>query len=165
MGVVLVASGEKITGDSNLIDPNTQPQKKTLGVGWALYSSAGFGVMFWLLGIRLVPMLGAIPSVWIIRLTGVVATTVIIMAARTSLAPPAKRDAPWILGIGVLDTSAYAFNNFGMKLEQISVVSVLASLYGAVTVALAALILKERVSRLQWLGITCIFAGIILISR
>jgi drug/metabolite transporter (DMT)-like permease len=52
-----------------------------------------------------------------------------------------------------------------MQLEQISVVSVLASLYGAVTVGLAALILHERVSRLQWFGIFSIFVGIILISR
>jgi drug/metabolite transporter (DMT)-like permease len=51
-----------------------------------------------------------------------------------------------------------------MKLELISVVSVLASLYGAVTVLLATLILKEPVSRIQWFGITAIFAGIILIS-
>ena len=34
----------------------------------------------------------------------------------------------WILGIGILDTGAYVFNNYGMRLEQISVVSVLASL-------------------------------------
>jgi drug/metabolite transporter (DMT)-like permease len=52
-----------------------------------------------------------------------------------------------------------------MQLEQVSVVSVLASLYGAVTVGLAALILREPVSRLQWLGIFSIFVGIILISR
>ena len=81
------------------------------------------------------------------------------------MALPAKKDTPWILGIGILDTSAYVFNNFGMKLEQISVVSVLASLYGAVTVALAALILKEPVSKMQWLGIVLIFVGVVLISR
>ena len=65
----------------------------------------------------------------------------------------------------MLDTSAYVFNNYGMLREQTSVVSVLASLYGAVTVALAAVILKEKVSASQWLGITAIFIGIILISR
>ena len=80
-------------------------------------------------------------------------------------APPSKKDSPWILGVGILDTSAYLFNNLGMQLEQVSVVSVLASLYGAVTVGLAALILREPVSRLQWLGIFSIFVGIILISR
>ena len=88
-----------------------------------------------------------------------------ILIARSSLAPPSKKDSPWILGVGILDTSAYLFNNLGMQLEQVSVVSVLASLYGAVTVGLAALILREPVSRLQWLGIFSIFVGIILISR
>ncbi len=165
VGVVLVAHGEKIPDDANTIDEQNQQQKKRLGVGWALYSAFGFGVMFWLLGIRIVPMMGAAASVWIIRLTSVLTTVLVILLARRSMAMPMHRDTPWILGIGVLDTSAYVFNNFGMKFEQISVVSVLASLYGAVTVALAALILKEPVSRLQWLGIISIFTGIVLISR
>ena len=138
VGVVLVARGEEIPDDANPIDEQTQPQKKNIGLGWALFSASGFGVMFWLLGIRIVPMMGAAPSVWIIRLTSVCAPLLVILARAGRWLPPAKRDAPWILGIGVLDTSAYVFNNFGMRLEQISVVSVLASLYGAVTVALAA---------------------------
>jgi drug/metabolite transporter (DMT)-like permease len=165
LGVIFVARGEEIPGDANPIDKKTQPGKKNLGVGWALFSAAGFGVMFWLLGIRVVPMMGAPPSVWIIRLTSVITTMLVIFAARRSMALPAKKDTPWILGIGILDTSAYVFNNFGMKLEQISVVSVLASLYGAVTVALAALILKEPVSKMQWLGIVLIFVGVVLISH
>jgi drug/metabolite transporter (DMT)-like permease len=164
-GVVLVARGELLPGDTNPINPDRQPQKKNLGLGWALYSAFGFGVMFWLLGIRIVPLSDAVPSVWVIRLTSVIATALVIVLARRSLAAPAKRDTPWILGIAVLDTSAYVFNNLGMRLEQISVVSVLASLYGAVTVGLAALILKERVSKMQWFGIVAIFAGIILITR
>jgi drug/metabolite transporter (DMT)-like permease len=45
------------------------------------------------------------------------------------------------------------------------VVSVLASLYGAVTVLLSTVVLCERMSRWQWLGIVGIFAGIALISR
>jgi drug/metabolite transporter (DMT)-like permease len=56
-------------------------------------------------------------------------------------------------------------NNFGMQREQVSVVSVLASLYGAVTVFLAAIFLREQVSRGQWAGIAFIFLGIFLISR
>jgi drug/metabolite transporter (DMT)-like permease len=42
---------------------------------------------------------------------------------------------------------------------------VLSSLYGAVTVALAAIFLREHISRWQWAGIVSIFAGIYLISR
>jgi drug/metabolite transporter (DMT)-like permease len=57
------------------------------------------------------------------------------------------------------------FSNRGMQMEQIAVISVLGSLYGAVTVALAAIFLRERISRLQLAGIVTIFAGILLISR
>ena len=88
-----------------------------------------------------------------------------MMAARQSKVLPPRRDAPWILGVGLLDTCAYMFNNYGMLHEQTSVVSVLASLYGAVTVALAALFLREKVSASQWAGIAAIFIGIMLISR
>jgi drug/metabolite transporter (DMT)-like permease len=52
-----------------------------------------------------------------------------------------------------------------MKMEQVAVISVLGSLYGAVTVGLAAIFLKEDVSRWQWLGIATVFLGIFLISR
>jgi drug/metabolite transporter (DMT)-like permease len=165
VGVVLVASGERIPEDANLLDEKAHRGKKNLGVGWALVSAIGFGVMFWLLGIRVVPALGAAPSVWTIRATSVCATLLVILLARHSMAPPSKRDVPWIFAVGLLDTSAYVFNNYGMQHEQVSVVSVLASLYGAVTVALAAILLHEHISRSQWLGISAIFAGVVLISR
>lgn len=164
-GVILVARGEHVADDANPIDGEMRPEKKRLGVEWALVSAAGFGVMFWLLGLRVVPLLGSAPSVWIIRLTSVLATAGVMLAIGVSRAAPLRRDIPWIFGVGLLDTSAYVFNNFGMLREQTSVVSVLASLYGAVTVGLAAVFLRESVSRMQWLGIAAIFAGIVMISR
>jgi drug/metabolite transporter (DMT)-like permease len=163
-GVIVVAHGETTFEDTESGDGPRLVEKRR-GIDWALFSAAGFGVMFWLLGIRVVPLLGGAPSVWMIRLTSFLLTALITLTARRSVAPPSLKDAQWILGIGALDTCAYVLNNLGMQREQISVVSVLASLYGAVTVALAALVLREPVSRLQWLGIGSIFAGIFLISR
>ncbi|HTZ33234.1 MAG TPA: DMT family transporter [Methylomirabilota bacterium] len=164
LGVVVVARGEAMPGDANPLD-DSRPAKKHLGVGWAVLSAIGFGVMFWLLGIRVVPMMGAAPSVWMIRVTSVITTAIVMLVARRPMKLPDLSANRWILGVGLLDTSAYVFNNFGMMREQVSVVSVLASLYGAVTVALAALVLKEEISRMQWAGIFAIFAGIVLISR
>ena len=88
-----------------------------------------------------------------------------VVSYRQPMTAPPPRDTPWILGVGLLDTLAYVLNNYGMQHEQTSVVSVLASLYGAFTVALAAVLLRESVSRSQWFGIAAIFAGIVLISR
>ena len=164
-GVVLVARGEHVEQDANPPDEATPSAKSRQGAEWALLSAVGFGVMFWLLGLRVVPMLGSAPSVWLIRLASVLATAAAMVTFGQSMAVPAGRDAPLIFGVGLLDTSAYVFNNFGMMREQTSVVSVLASLYGAVTVGLAAMFLRERVSPAQWVGIAAIFVGIVLISR
>jgi len=67
--------------------------------------------------------------------------------------------------MGLLDTGAFALSNRGMQMEQISIVTVLSSLYGAVTVLLAAIFLRERIALLQWAGIVAIFVGIVLIGR
>jgi len=164
-GAIVVARGEKTNEQASPAAGAVATARKGLGVGFALLSAVGFGVMFWLLGIRVVPILGGAPSVWVIRMTSFTLTVLVIVLTRRSLRPAGLRSTSWILGIGILDTSAYVFNNYGMQHEQVSVVSVLASLYGAVTVALAALILREPVSRMQWVGIAAIFAGIVVISR
>jgi drug/metabolite transporter (DMT)-like permease len=161
LGVVLVAGGEKIP-DANDAEGMRRSGK---GIGWALCSAIGFGFLFWLLGVRIVPTTGATQTVWLIRLMSSAVAAVLILAWRQPIAPPRGRVSVWILGMGLTDTGAFVMNNFGMKIEQVAVVSVLASLYGAVTVALAAIVLREHVSRWQWLGIVAIFAGIFLISR
>jgi drug/metabolite transporter (DMT)-like permease len=100
-----------------------------------------------------------------IRITSFVVTIVVMLITAKTIAPPALEVSPLLVAVGILDTSAYVFNNFGMLREQVSVVSVLASLYGAVTVGLAATLLRENVSRMQWVGMVAVFLGIWLISR
>jgi drug/metabolite transporter (DMT)-like permease len=136
------------------------------GVGWAIVSSLGFGILFWLLGTRVVPAVGFAASVWMIRLTSSVFTAVCLLLLRQPIAPPRNTSVvSLLLGMGALDTAAFVLNNRGMQLDQISVVSVLASLYGAVTVLLAAAFLREHLTKWQWLGIVAIFTGIVAISR
>src|SRR5260370_22473294 len=95
---------------------------------------------------------------------GVVAAMVSLLSKQPARRPRGK--VRWMaLGMGALDTSAFVLSNLGMKMEQVAVVTVLSSLYGAVTVGLAAIFLREHVSRWQWAGIITIFAGIFLISR
>jgi drug/metabolite transporter (DMT)-like permease len=164
-GVVAVARGEEVQSDADAGSQSSAGPKKQAGVGWAVTCGVTFGFFYWLLGKRIVPMLGSAPTVWIIRLTSVVVAAVAMLLTKQSIALPDRGTRKWILGVATLDTSAYVFGNYGMLQEQVSVVSVLASLYGAVTVGLAATILKEKISRLQWMGIVAVFVGIVLISR
>ncbi|PYU83582.1 MAG: hypothetical protein DMG50_07575 [Acidobacteria bacterium] len=161
LGVVVVAGGEK-TPDENDAEA---VRRSGRGIGWSIFSAVGFAVLFWLLGIRVIPRVGAIQTVWMIRLTSAVLTAAVILISKRSVRLP-RGEARWMaLGMGALDTSAFVLGNLGMKMEQVAVVTVLSSLYGAVTVGLAAVFLKEHVSHWQWAGIVTIFAGIFLISR
>jgi drug/metabolite transporter (DMT)-like permease len=161
VGVVVVAGGEK-TPDENDAEA---VRRSGRGIGWAMFSAVGFAVLFWLLGIRVIPRVGAIQTVWMIRLTSAVLAAVVILISKQPVRLP-RGEVRWMaLGMGALDTSAFVLSSLGMKMEQVAVITVLSSLYGAVTVGLAAIFLKEHVSHWQWAGIVTIFAGIFLISR
>jgi len=161
LGVVLVAGGEKTQDDSDA----QAVRRSGRGIGWAIFAAVGFALLFWLLGIRIISRVGAIQTVWMIRLTSTLLTAAATLVFKQPTRFP-RGEVRWMaLGMGVLDTSAFVLSNLGMKMEQIAVISVLGSLYGAVTVGLAAIFLREHVSRWQWTGIITIFAGIFLISR
>jgi drug/metabolite transporter (DMT)-like permease len=160
VGAVVVAGGEKTPDESD----DEAARRSGRGIGWAMLSAVGFAVLFWLLGIRVIPRVGASQTVWMIRLTSAALTTAVILVSKQSVRVP-RGEVRWmVLGMGVLDTSAFVRGNLGMKMEQVAVITVLGSLYGAVTVGLADIFPKERVSRWQWTGIVTIFAGIVLIS-
>ena len=160
LGIVMVARGEKAPHEDD-VEARARSGK---GTGWALCSALGFGVLFWLLGNRIVPRVGAPQTVWLIRLTCVFITGIILLVAKQSFGVPRGPVRWWVWGMGLLDTSAFVVSNRGMQLEQVAIVSVLGSLYGAVTVGLAAVFLREHVAKWQWAGIATIFAGILLIS-
>ena len=161
IGVVVVAGAEKASAGN----AGGAAQRNTRGIGWAIAASFGFAVLFWLLGTRIIPRVGAVQTVWMIRLTSTVVGVVLVYLAKQPMRPP-RGGARWMaLGMGAFDSAAFVMSNRGMQMEQIAVISVLGSLYGAVTVALAAIFLRERISWWQAAGIAAIFAGIFLISR
>jgi drug/metabolite transporter (DMT)-like permease len=161
VGVVVVAGGEK-TPDENDV---AAVQRSGKGIGWAIFASVGFAVLFWLLGVRIIPRVGAVQTVWMIRLTSMLLAAAVILVAKQPLRLP-RGEVRWmVLGMGAFDTGAFVLSNLGMKMEQVAVISVLGSLYGAVTVGLATIFVREHVSRWQWMGIVTIFVGIFLISR
>jgi drug/metabolite transporter (DMT)-like permease len=134
------------------------------GVGWAILASLSFGVLFWVLGFRAVPAIGGLASVWVIRLVTGATLGLVALPARQSIKLP-RGTIWWLLAtVGVLDTSAFLANNFALQWGPVSVVTVLASLFSAITVLLACVLLRERLARVQWVGIALILAGVALVN-
>jgi drug/metabolite transporter (DMT)-like permease len=134
------------------------------GVPWALGAAVGFGILFWVLGFRVMPVFGGFASVWIIRLTTFAVLSILVLPLRQPAAVPRGSTLWLIAGIGIMDTAAFVANNLALKYEEVAIASVLSSLYGAVTVLLAAMFLREKLEKTQWAGVILIFLGIALVS-
>jgi drug/metabolite transporter (DMT)-like permease len=173
-GVLLVAAGEapeparrarkKSPGAASTSSSGGNSGRRPTGIVCAAGAALGFAVLFWLLGTRIIPTTGAIATVWMIRLTGTAITLIVLLAQKIPLRVPNPRTGAQIYSMAFFDTAAFALSNLGMRIEQVAIVSLLGSLYGAVTVGLAAIFLRERIAPLQWSGIAAIFLGIVLMS-
>lgn len=134
------------------------------GAALAILAATGYGVMFWWLGFHVVPLVGSAVSVWVVRITTL--SVLVLVGVPTGKSLPLPRGNIWwfLLVVGLMDTFAFVANNAGLGTGHVAVVSVLASLYGAVTVLLSRIFLRERIDRTQWFGIFLIFVGVVLVS-
>ena len=69
-----------------------------------------------------------------------------------------------VMGAGVLDSLGFIAFNLGIELNPVSLVIPIAAAYPAVTMALAWILLKERLGRMQMVGITTVLGGVIAFS-
>jgi drug/metabolite transporter (DMT)-like permease len=83
-------------------------------------------------------------------------------AARVDLAPP-RSLLPALIAIGCLDVSGNAAYVVAAQIGRLDVAALLASLYPVTTVILAAVVLRERVTRLQVAAIAGAGLAIVLI--
>jgi drug/metabolite transporter (DMT)-like permease len=151
---------------SNRVYGPTSPAGRTFtpGIGWAFAASLGFGIIYWLLGFYITPVLGGIAPTWLFRLAPICLLAPLSALTHQSLRLP--RGYAWwlIIGVGILDTAAIIAGMLGLATGQVAIVSVLSSLYSVVTIVLAWLFLREKLHWSQWLGIIIILGGIVLVN-
>jgi len=99
----------------------------------------------------------------VIRLLAVTLVVVAAIVGRRSLQVPPDM-LPALVAIGTVDMVATAFYLAAIEVGPLAIAAVLAGLYPVVTVLLAALVLRERISRMHGLGIALAAIAIGLIS-
>lgn len=104
-----------------------------------------------------------LPLVWA-RLASMSLLLVVVFSLRQMAVPQGKRTWLFIIACGVMDALGNAFFVFAKQAGRLDVASTLSSLYPASTVILAFFFLRERLSRMQLLGVVITLAAIPLIA-
>jgi drug/metabolite transporter (DMT)-like permease len=132
-------------------------------IGLALVAAIAFGCYF------LLAHIGSRGGVaWLLALanvTGVIGVLVIAVALRSApVRPPSHADVLMLALAGVLEFAATGLYGLANRHGQLSVVAVAGSLYPVATVLLARAVLKERLVRLQAIGVSLALVGVALIA-
>ncbi|MEX2161643.1 MAG: DMT family transporter [Anaerolineales bacterium] len=134
---------------------------KPAGIGLAVLAGLGFGLFFTLLdqiseGVVFWPLVAS-------RLVAASLLAGYFILVRQPLVPSKP---PWglLLASGLLDVGGNFFFLQAVQTGRLDLSAVLVSLYPAVTVLLALLIAKERMSRVQAVGVLIALLAIVLIT-
>jgi drug/metabolite transporter (DMT)-like permease len=131
------------------------------GVGLALLAAVGFGFYFVLLDVAADE--SASWAVLVARLSSSSFAVGAALVAGVAHGLPRRLVLP-VLGVGLCDVGANVLFAVATTRGLVSVVSVLTSLYPAVTIALAAALLRERVGAVQLAGAGGVLAGAALLT-
>lgn len=142
-------------------DPVTALRSDRRVIAIALLAGVGFGVQFILFA-----QTGASSGFWPLlasRAASVSGLTVGALLTGHRLGPR-RADAGLIAGAGLFDVTANAVFLLAVREGLLSIVAVLSSLYPAGTVAMARVVLKERITTPQATGLALAAAGVVLIA-
>ncbi|HLJ81289.1 MAG TPA: DMT family transporter [Ktedonobacterales bacterium] len=131
------------------------------GIGLAVLAGCGFGCFFILIS-RVSPGTTFWPLA-MARLTAVCFLLISMRRQRQQILP-GMVVARLVLLTGILDAVGNAFFVLAAHSGRLDVAAILSSLYPAATVLLAAFVLRERVTRIQGIGILFVLVAIPMIS-
>jgi drug/metabolite transporter (DMT)-like permease len=127
----------------------------------AILAGLGFGIFFTALDIASPDRPGW--AVLAVRVGGVAVVAVALLITRPRLAAVSGSIAV-LLVIGFFDVLANALFAVASTKGVLPVVSVGGSMYPAFTIALATVVLRERLARIQWAGVVLALLGVALIA-
>jgi drug/metabolite transporter (DMT)-like permease len=171
IAIAIVISGVILTG----LTPENQETIQSQGssrkgrrisnvVLSALTASVFFGAAYVCLD-YVVTYFGSVFSIWLLRLGAVIFIFPYLLLTMKRSVLPTGGSWKWIAGMAVLDSAGFA----GLTLGYIyaggspAIVTTLSSMLGAVTTVLATLVYKDRLNRIQIVGIVILFLGVIIV--
>lgn len=131
------------------------------GLGLALGAGALFGVFFVCLSL---PSPDA--GLWPVPSSRIASSIVLVglALATTGGVSLGRRHRPTVTAIGALEVAAAVALLLALQRGPVAVAAVLASLYPVTTTFMAAVVLRERLDRLQGVGVALALVAVVLVS-
>jgi drug/metabolite transporter (DMT)-like permease len=142
-------------------DEDVTPHKFTAKVAWL---TVGSGVAFGL-NVVVIDQVPVEAKLWPLVLGRCAATVIVLLAAVVTANLTLERGTPLRLAVvgGVLDTVANVSTLIAVQSSMLALAGVLIGLYPAATVLLAILVLRERVTRWQAVGMVLALVAVAMI--
>jgi drug/metabolite transporter (DMT)-like permease len=166
LGVILVARQGENRGETAPADVSPQGAGRARTLGYAFAAGLGFACSL-TAGQYAAPHYGEIEGTWLARIFGLAAVTLLCLTGPDGGAARLGRYGRWwilLAVMGLLDSLALTAVIAAGHQPNAEIATVTSSAFGAVTVILARLFLKEAVAPMQWGGIVLIFAGVGVLS-
>jgi len=134
--------------------------------------TGGLGFGFYFVALKLSNPLGAFEPMALARASSLVLCALLWLAVRSKGEPASPKPAPWLtraafgwaMGVALLDTGGNLLFLAATRLGRLDVAAVLASLYPASTILLAAWRLHERPTRRQIAGMGLALIAVVMVS-
>ncbi|MEC0175108.1 DMT family transporter [Paenibacillus favisporus] len=160
VGVMLLVIGVMTVTWSKKSDS----MKATLsGVPEAAIASLCIGFYFWAIG-YITPFLGVLLPVLITRVVQLLCAVAYLRTRKITLPRITFSTGCILVLAALLDSGALLSFNRGQSLAYTTSTTALTSLYSVVTILMAGAILKERLEKTQWIGVSVVLLGVIAVS-
>jgi drug/metabolite transporter (DMT)-like permease len=131
------------------------------GLGLPILAGSAFGLYFVFIDLAAVEMV-----LWPLvaaRLASMGILLIFLAIGPRRRMPPIQQ-FPLLIMAGILDTAGNIFFALATQVGRLDIAAVLASFYPGTTAFLAWIVLKERLNRTQWVGVSAALGALILIA-
>jgi transporter family protein len=162
VGVVMIISGATLAS-LNWSDVRNQGFQLSAGVKEAILGAFFFGV-FWNISEIISEEMGWLFTTLFVKL-GIILFLLFfsfLVKREISLSKATTQTKYMVVLMGIIEAGAVALVNFGLTIGDAILITPIASALSIVTITLAIVFLKEKVTKLQGVGIIAAIVGIIL---
>lgn len=162
-GMALLGTGILVLGVAFVTGAKASGKASARGVPEAIAAAMSLGAFYWGLG-EVTPSMGPLWPVLVSRIVQAALAFGIIHVRPTSVPDGFRFPGVLYVSAGLLDTAALVAFNLGVESAYTTTTTAITSLYSVVTVFLAWMIFRDRLSAGQWGGVAAVIGGVLMVS-